>query len=88
MKTGRSSRSRVTALPLSLAKLFTMAEADRYLWTKSLSNLPKLSYDDVLRIVNQHLRVETSKLRKGYKLFWEKYIFNYIGKCFKSVDTV
>ena len=53
-----------------------MAGADRYRWTKSLCNLPEVTYDDVVRIVNQHSQVETSKLRKEYKLFWEKLIFN------------
>ena len=29
----------------------------------SLCNLPKVTYEDALRLVNEHSRVETSKLR-------------------------
>ncbi|XP_056113734.1 vitelline membrane outer layer protein 1-like [Rhinichthys klamathensis goyatoka] len=54
-----------------------MAESDRYRWTKSLRNLPEVTYDDVVRMVNENSQVETSKLRKGYKFFWEKFIFDY-----------
>lgn len=66
-----------------------MAESDGCWsgWTKSLHNLPKVTYDDVVRIVNETSQVKTSKLRKGYKFFWEKYIFNYKGKCLNSVET-
>ena len=63
-----------------------MAEADKYRWTKSLRNLPEVTCDNVVRIVNEHSQVETSKLRKGYKFFWEKFIFNY-RVCLNCADS-
>jgi len=51
-----------------------------YRWTTSLSNLPKVGQDDVVRLVNEHSKVKSSKLEKGYKFFYENFVFNYRGK--------
>jgi len=34
-----------------------MVESDRYRWTKSLCNLPEVTYDDVVRMVNENSQV-------------------------------
>lgn len=46
-------------------------------FSTSLRNLPLLN---VCAIVEKHSKTKASKLEKGYKFFYEKYIFNYEGK--------
>ncbi|XP_049340579.1 uncharacterized protein LOC111196789 [Astyanax mexicanus] len=52
-----------------------MASGDRF--TSSLLTLPRFGQEDVVRLVNEHSQVKGSKLDKGYKLFFEQFIFNY-----------
>jgi len=37
-------------------------------------------FTDVYAIVKNHSQTKISKLEKGYKFFFEHYIFNYEGK--------
>ena len=48
--------------------------------TSSLLTLPKFGQEDVVRLVNEHTTVKSSKLDKGYKFFFEQFIFNYKGE--------
>ncbi|KAJ8012524.1 hypothetical protein DPEC_G00043720 [Dallia pectoralis] len=59
------------------------SETEMPKFTTSLVNLPKISTSDVVRIVEQHSWTATSKLERGYKFFFEDFIYNY-EDCFPS----
>ncbi|XP_049339471.1 uncharacterized protein LOC125804569 isoform X1 [Astyanax mexicanus] len=46
-------------------------------FTKSLHNLPRISFSDISRIINEVSVAKTSKAEKVYKLFFEEYIFQF-----------
>ena len=51
-------------------------------FTKSLTNLPKMRFNDVERLVAASSLTPGSKQQKGYKFFIEQYLFDYEGKVF------
>ena len=54
-----------------------MVEPDRYCWTKSLRNLPEITYDDVVGTVNEHSQskkhFENGKKGKRYKTMYRNH---------------
>lgn len=55
-------------------------ECEKKVFTTSLTSLPKLTFADVVRVVEENSATKKSKINKGYKFFHEEFVHNYQGK--------
>ena len=54
--------------------------ANATFFTRSLQDLPKLTVDDVHRIVDKNTSAPTSKREKGFKFYISSYISDFEGE--------
>ena len=66
-----------------------LTESGALFYTRSLRDLPEVSYTDVYRLASENSRTPDSKLNKGMKFSSGKYYFNVEGEFLQQMsDTI